>query len=111
MHTPILLIQSSKPEKMRIKPSKEWWKLPEFQVESRISKWFVKHSEGITAIVALTAVIVGFLTVFMDLWLQPIRLFLSIVTLLFAFCSTSRVNTLSSYVEDTETVTTRVRRE
>jgi hypothetical protein len=96
---------------MRIKPSKEWWKPPELQLESRISKWFVMHSDIITVIIALTAVIVGLLTVVTAPWLWPIRLSLSFITLLFAYLSTGRVNILYSHAEDAEMATARVRRE
>jgi VIT1/CCC1 family predicted Fe2+/Mn2+ transporter len=87
---------------MRRKSSEKWWRLPEIQVENNKLKWLVNRSEAITAWVALTAVVVGVLTVFVAPRLWPVRLAISFLTLLFAFASTSRVNTLSVDVRDVD---------
>jgi ribosomal protein S27AE len=96
---------------MRIKPSEKWWKPPEVQVENKKSKWFVKRSDGITVVVALIAVVIGILTVYVAPYLWPARLALSILAFSFAYLSTSRVNFISFHAVDTDWATATVSRE
>jgi hypothetical protein len=77
-------------------------------VESRPAKFLVSHANKITILVALAAVIVGVLTVFVIPALWPIRLVLSFITLLFAYISTGRVNQLSVNINDADSVETTV---